>query len=56
VAARVIEQWILLSGSVTGVLEDGSATTMVSGDQVTRDDTTRLQQILALTVARYGYS
>ena len=50
-----IEQWILLDGSITGVKLDNSDTTTVSGDQVMRDDTERLQQILALAVARFGY-
>jgi hypothetical protein len=49
-----IEQWILLDGSVTGVNEDQTALTTVSGDQVQRDDTEKLQQILALAVARYS--
>jgi hypothetical protein len=51
-----IEQWILLDGSITGVSNDLSTTTKVSGDQVMRDDTVRLQQILALAVSRYGYA
>ena len=50
-----IEQWIMLGGSVTGVTSDNTATTTIADDTFTRDDTERLQQILALAVARYGY-